>query len=217
MSKTQSTVALVSVVVIALASLAGVGLLLRQPINAPAPIAVSGQAVTSQNFYGQTINDYLHSFVHQGKVFSGYVYSATVPPTTTLDLLFKTDPTTTTTPLVPNVSLGFAAGGNAVASIYANVVITTTGVTLTLQNQDQNNVITPRTIVFSGPTISNTGTLLTQYYIATGGGKLTTFDMHDGPEWIFVPNRYYLIRLTNNAGSPTPMMTNFNFYEDTPQ
>lgn len=154
--------------------------------------------------------DFEHSKVHSGLLFSlsGVISSLAAGSTTYFHGL-------TDSRVVHfregNVS---ATGAPIDIAFYEGATVSANGTELTALNRNRKSSNTPTLQTFSGPTVTDVGTLLEAGVITVSGpGKQSGNASLFGTEWILKNATSYLIEITNNDNSAVDIYYNFFWYE----
>jgi hypothetical protein len=100
--------------------------------------------------------------------------------------------------------------------LYKDTIVSADGVPESIVSTNDANVLTTGITMFSGPTVTDIGTLKTSTMMA-GEKKSASSKETSVPEWILAPNgaseRNYLIRATNNSGGTVDLVNALFFYD----
>jgi len=122
-------------------------------------------------------------------------------------------------PHMQRLRFDFGAGDIDVQS-YEDVTTSADGSSLSssIVNTNRDSANTPNLTLFSGPTVTDIGTLLHTTWApptATGNGQSANgiSQIEAGEEWILKPSTKYLVRITNNSGATISYRWELLFYE----
>ena len=121
-------------------------------------------------------------------------------------------------PHIQRLTLGFGRGDVDVET-YEGTITSADGTEMTnVQNTNRNSPNTPDITLYSGPTITDDGTLIHSAWApptATGTGQSANGATGSvtGEEWVLKPNTKYLVRITNNSGATIDWTYAFLWYE----
>lgn len=146
-----------------------------------------------------TVIEEEHRLTHDGMVFhtSG---RASVTNTNSLDILFAVPAGVRPHFRKADLELG---DGPCDAYLYEGTTTSDDGTALNTYNRNRNSSNVSGTVLTSGPTISDVGTLIHDRYFGDTGGVWTRVSVHGdatGEEWVLAPSTKYLLRITNNSG-----------------
>lgn len=156
---------------------------------------------------GFVVVDTVHQMMHDGRFYTASVVNAALGAGANLDVLIRVAASTEA-----HLRIRAAAGADAALQLFEAPTNSATGSAVSVRNRNRKIPRSATTLVFSGPTITGTGTLLQSSSIVGGvllspGGESDVFE-----EWILAPGDY-LVRLTNNGAGAVPASINLDFYE----
>lgn len=153
--------------------------------------------------------DLPHHEVHEGNTFQSWVYTGTVANNGTLDLVIIT----TGTAKVAHFTWIVNAGGDTLTLFYEGVSGTFSSAAPKFNlNRSSANVSPIAT--FQYPAITWTGTLLNTSLIPGGnGGAAPGGTARVETEWLLAPNKRYLLRAQNLAGTAQPVNITAQWYQ----
>ena len=164
--------------------------------------------------HARTVMDHEHRMVHEGFAFHCVDRIASLGNGASLDWLISVP--AGTFPHMTSFQFQLEAGDCDVET-YEGVTTSANGTLLTRHNRNRNSPITPGTVMYGGPTITDIGTLIHDRYIPpTGGGvgsSAGTLSPNFGEEWILKPATKYVVRLTNNSGGAIQVAGEALWYE----
>jgi hypothetical protein len=157
--------------------------------------------------------DLLHQKTHEGDLYN-VSWFQTIIDANTLDILMRTSSTS-----VPHVGFSIESEGNLEIQIYEAASITTPGTALPIFNINRTSTNTATSLFYRDPTVAGVGSsnIYSSYII--GGEKQKVFGGGNGslargaPEWNFISNTDYLIRMINQAAVDIIINFNATFYE----
>ena len=107
-----------------------------------------------------------------------------------------------------------ATGAPISVTFYEDATVSANGTPVTPFNRNRNSANTPTMLTFSGPTVTDPGTLLESGLIpVAGGGKQSGIASLFGTEWVLASATSYLIGVTNNDTNTVTIGYNFLWYE----
>lgn len=108
-----------------------------------------------------------------------------------------------------------ASQGPLSIEFYEAPTISSNGTLKATPNRSRASVRTSKMLVYTNPTVTSAGTLLTTSSILQVGGGAHESGGTAGinGEWVLNTNTDYLIKLTNNASSTTSFSAAFFYYE----
>lgn len=136
--------------------------------------------------------DVPHWHLHNGRVFccSG---QTTLGSNASFDVLLITPNSGARVHLEPFVRASVEAN----FSLFEGVAVSANGTPATALNRDRNSTRTSALQLFTGPTVTNTGTLLRNPHF--GSGQTRGGEDRSVLEWILRANTRYLFRITSEA------------------
>lgn len=156
--------------------------------------------------FGLVTIDVAHHELHEGNHF--FVKNwVDIPSASSVDLLYVSGDAE------PHMRTSFEGTGAFQIDIYEGAITSNNGTALTVQNRKRSSLHTCSCTIYSGPTVTNTGTNFIRYKIGAGktGGSSTAEN-----EVILKANTKYLIRLTSNVtGSVNTIDYLADWYEHT--
>lgn len=100
---------------------------------------------------------------------------------------------------------------------YEGVTTSDDGTAAPVFNRNRNSANTPNTVLTTGPTVTDLGTLIHDRYVGDTGGQgshqVGSVSAGLGEEWILQPEVKYLIRITNNSGGDIIVNYEMMWYE----
>lgn len=160
----------------------------------------SSSALVSIDFAHHEIHEGDHYFIKNFTIISG---------SGVLDFLAVTPNTTKWAHML--VQFSFEAEANIV--IYEGATTSADGSAVISYNRNRNSANTAAVILYTGPTVTTTGTQISAY--KTGSGKLTGGESRASAELILKQNTKYLIRVTNDTVSNNWVDYLADWYEHT--
>lgn len=151
-----------------------------------------------------------HSKVHQGKLFTGGYYNASVANGNSIELLIQTS-----TPQV-HLYLKSAAGGDSTFSIFEGGSINAAGTAVTAYNNNRASANTYLCTLTHTPNMSAYGTQLNDIEYepgGTGGTAPGAVEQISTEQLVLAPSTNYVLRLTNTSGVAQPLNIRLGFYE----
>lgn len=136
------------------------------------------------------------AYTDDGKTFFvGFPTPQTVTAGSTLDILFVT-------PATPYVNLELFAwlsdNGPCDTFMYEGSTVSANGSEITAYNSNRNSSNQAQTKIFSGPTVTGTGTALV-YDLLTTTKQTSGTTALPQTKWVLKPSTNYLFRLKNNS------------------
>lgn len=159
-------------------------------------IGLLPQASNILDFTTNAVNtvDYAHHEIHGGKHF--FVKNwIDLTNGQVLDFLFVTADTLAWAHMI--VHFNFQAEANV--AIYEDTVVSANGTAVTSYNRNRNSANVAGALVYSTPTVTSVGTLLSAY--KAGSGKAVGGEARGSAELVLKQNSQYLIRVTNDTTS----------------
>jgi len=151
----------------------------------------------------------VHEHIHKGRFYTVDLIDEALANDASLELLVAP---VTGTP--PHMRATGDVGGDFKLEVFENTTVSAAGAADTPVNRNRMSSNTASTVITSGPTITDDGTLILEHLIPGGsggnsqGGGASLFE-----EMILNHTRVYLIRLTNLAGQAKVAHLQLNFYE----
>lgn len=161
---------------------------------------------------GLPMTDIVHERIHHGEFFSAFTYEAALADDGFSSILIQCAET-----MSCHFSYIVRAGGDAEIQLYEAPTFSNAGSSLTVVDRNRITNNSPLTTLTTGPTVSDTGTLLESQFIPGGttgflsfnpGGEGSMFK-----EYVFAPGTDYLLYAYNRAGGAQPMNIQVDFYE----
>jgi hypothetical protein len=111
-----------------------------------------------------------------------------------------------------------AGEGDIDMLVYEGTTTSADGAAVSVFNVNRNSSNTPDTVLTTGPTVTDVGTLIHTQWIppsATGVGQSPAGVVGEtnGEEWVLKPSTKYLVRITNNSGSTISYRYEMLWYE----
>ncbi len=169
----------------------------------------TGEVVLEPTTHAVPVLDYSHAELHSG---SDYVVrnTALLTKNTSKDILIITPNTLKWAHMV----YGYESTDSAIqAFFYEAPTWSATGTVDGVRNRNRNFLDNNTTLVYNDPTITATGTLLTQKWI--GSGKNSGGDTRETAEFILKQNTAYLLRFTEVNVANTHINWELDWYEHT--
>lgn len=154
--------------------------------------------------------DTVHNRIHRGHMFEVNINDAALANADTLEVLL--------------VVIGEAhflrnvvVGGDAKVQLYEGTTTSASGSEITPQNRNRTSTNVASCEVYSGPTITDDGTLISDQFLPGGVQKAQSVgaESRGWNEWVLAPGNH-LLRLTNISGAAQIAHIELNFYEDFP-
>jgi hypothetical protein len=155
--------------------------------------------------------DVVHHRIQQGTFFTVSVGNLALANDVSLDCLVLTPPDPPEIHFRPLVK----TGGDSEMNLFEDTIVSDNGIPTLGVNQNRKSSLVTSVAIFSGPTITDDGELLTQEFIPGGTGGGTSQGGEGGfyVEFILKPSSLYLMRLTNRAGTTQPVSMILQYYE----
>lgn len=154
--------------------------------------------------------DTVHHYIHRGRLFEGSVYAASINNAANFEILIRTGN------IIPHLRHAVAAGGTCRIRLYEGVHVTANGTALGAFNRNRNSSRTAITSLFTGPTVNDYGTQVSDSAVigSSGfagviGGSLSPFEEYD-----LAPGKDYILQLSNVSGGAVAAAVNLIFYEN---
>lgn len=152
--------------------------------------------------------DFEHHEMHEGNHYFGKQSSSISGGGTEAEFLFTTPDTTTRV----HAKASFSGTDEFLVQLYEDVTTTDNGTVVVTFNNDRDSLNTPELTAYTGPTVTDDGTLIWEAYIS-GDKGLSGVSQEFGYEIVAKTNSTYLFRITKiNAGTHI-VDTNFWWYE----
>lgn len=168
------------------------------------------QRFTELNAVRTISND--NSLVHQGRGFT-HSNNHTVANGANLDHLIVTP---TDVDMHLRIWQIKANDGPCTISAYEGTVVSANGTPEVTGNNNRQSIITPRTLLYVGPTVTSVGSQLEDNFIgSTGGGAHVSVgeSAESQIEWLLKRNTNYLLRINNASGASTRIHIRLFWYE----
>lgn len=152
----------------------------------------------------------VHSRVHEGRLFSGGYYTATLADNASLDMLIQVGSQTET-----HANILVICGGDALYSIYEGTIFSSQGSVINTSNHNRNSSKLLDAVITYNPVITSNGLQINGTTFLSGGQKTHA----SGGVWslaeelILKANTSYLFRLTNISGLSKPANILFTGYQ----
>lgn len=166
-----------------------------------------------RNSRAVTIIEEEHRLTHEGMVWHTSD-RAQVANAASLDILFVTPAFT-----YPHLRKAILNLGDAPANIclYEGVTASADGTAAPVFNRNRNSANVPSTVVTTGPTVTDLGTMIHDRLVGDTGGMGSNQAGAEsaglGEEWILTPSTKYLLRVTNNSGAEITVNYEIMWYE----
>lgn len=154
-----------------------------------------------------------HNMVHEGFMYEAGAYVTAVTNAANYDILLAVPAATFPHFREVRLHLGDTPGR---VRMYEGVTTSDDGSAVTEFNRNRNSANTPGTVVTTAPTVSDTGTLLSDKLVPDVGGFLAAGGFEEagfGEEWILQPSTKYLVRFTNSSGGSIAISWKLRWYE----
>lgn len=161
---------------------------------------------------GLPMTDIIHERIHHGEFFSATVYNAALADDANISVLMQVPAS-----MSCHVSYIVRAGGDAEVILYEAPTFSNAGSALTAYDRNRITANESLTVLTTGPTVSDTGTLLESQFIPGGTAGFLSFSPgSEGSmfkEYVLKPGEDYLLRAFNRSGGAAPMNVQVDFYE----
>lgn len=101
--------------------------------------------------------------------------------------------------------------------MYEGVTTSAAGTASPVFNRNRNSANTPNTVLTTGPTVTDLGTLIHDRFVGDPGGmganQVGSLSAGLGEEWVLTPSTKYLVRITNNSGGDITVNYEIMWYE----
>ena len=146
--------------------------------------------------------DTIHQKVHEGRLFSGGYYNASVNNGATLDILFQTDAT-----YIFHGIANVSVGGDATMQMFEGVTFSAAGTPITMSNHNRTSAKVLGGGAYHTPAITGTGNQMngTIYIPGGSGGNSSGGKGGFEQEYVLAASTNYLLRITNVSGVAAKM------------
>ena len=151
-----------------------------------------------------------HRMAHDGFMFHSAGVSLDLADAGTFEILLVTP--ANTYPHIQKIKF-FLEDSPATIELFEGVTASADGAADNTQNVNRNSPLTPGSVVTTGPTVTDDGTLLTTKLLSGTGKDSGQIGDTLGEEWILKPSTKYLVRLTNLSAGIIDLSWELSFYE----
>jgi len=163
---------------------------------------------TGKGFKNETlVIDQVHHRIHQGVLWTYSGVEQGVADNAFMQLLLRIP-----SGEAAHIRLNGSVGGDAIGYLWEDPISSDDGTAAIFKNRNRYSTLTNNVLLFTGPTVTDKGTNLMEFYIAAGskkqasGGEGSAFE-----EWVLNTGDY-LLEIENISGGATSLAIAMDMY-----